>query len=272
MKKWQVLIALCMAFVAGPLHADIDSFTDSVKEAERTPKKDTETTESTVSNDGDNTLGHVFGELVFTVLGYIWYYDNVYIHYGDRPYDDGVFIRRPTPAVQGEGSIGAAHIYPHTAKYYWFSASASGFWLNDIGVGSWVSFSGNAYKFIGPYADFYVATDGETWLRGTRVGAHFSLVQFNPFQMSLYVQWILWDGAITRNGVNAGLELRFYPVKPVTFRFKFGGQNFAAFTLGETEAEFGFMLKSWEIFAGYRAWYLEDAIWGGPYLGVRRYF
>jgi hypothetical protein len=203
----------------------------------------------------------------------MWFYDNTYIYYGNYPYCDGKYIKRPTMVLSAESKTGTEPVYPANAKYYWLSTSLSGFYLNDIGGGAWLSFSGNAYKFIGPYADVYLATDGKSLLNGTRLGAHFSLLQFNPFNMSLYVQWNLWNGALTRNGVSVGLELRLYPVNPLTLRLKLGAQNFEGFSLGEVEAEMGFMLKAWECFIGYRMWSLdENNSWKGPYLGVRRYF
>jgi hypothetical protein len=266
-KKQLAFILLFIVIGAGQLRADMASFKERIEDAEQTPAKEEDT-----SSDKDEDENNPFSEVIYTLLGHIWFYNNVYIHYGAYPYSDGKYIRRPAIALSAESETGTKPVYPVNAKYYWLSASLSGFYLNEIGGGAWLSFSGNVYKFIGPYADVYLATDGNSLLNGTRLGAHLSLIQSNPFNMSFYAQWNLWNGALTRNGASFGLELRLYPVKPLTFRFKLGGQNFEGFSLGEVEAEMGIMLKAWECFIGYRAWTLEDESWAGPYLGVRHYF
>jgi hypothetical protein len=103
-------------------------------------------------------------------------------------------------------------------------------------------------------------------------------LQFNPFSLSLYVQWQLWSGLMMRNGVVMGAEFRLYPVKPLSFRGKLGFQTFESFSLGEVEIEAGFLLKAWEVFMGWRGWtfgaeHPESAVsWAGPYAGIRRYF
>ncbi|MDR2419664.1 MAG: hypothetical protein LBD79_11555 [Treponema sp.] len=187
--------------------------------------------------------------------------------YGDYPYHARGYIQRPIndPFINTK-------VYLDDAKYYWFSTSLSGFYLNSLGGGSWVSFSGNAYKFIGHYADVYFITDAREFQIGTRLGAHFSLLQFNPFNASFYIQWQFWNGVLLRHGVTLGVELRLYPVKPLTFRFKEGAQLFERFSIGELDFEMGIMIEAWECFAGYRSWTLDNETYAGAYLGVRRYF
>jgi hypothetical protein len=55
----------------------------------------------------------------------------------------------------------AAYVKERGGKYYWFSASLSAVSLDGLGGGGWFSVSGNGYKFIGPYVDAYVLTDGK---------------------------------------------------------------------------------------------------------------
>ncbi|MDR1326224.1 MAG: hypothetical protein LBK00_09345 [Treponema sp.] len=264
MYKMTLLIPLVFIMTAH-VYADLDSFSDHVIESEQNPKPETppESSDEQSSNSG-------FGDFLALVFGILWLYDNTYLYYADYPYQAGGYIRRPVddPFIHTK-------VYADDAKYYWFSTSLSGFYLNGIGGGSWVSFSGNAHKFIGPYADVYVITDARKVQIGTRLGIHFSLLQFNPFNASFYIQWQFWNGALSRHGVTTGLELRLYPLKPLTFRLKAGSQMFERFSIGELELEMGIMIKAWECFVGYRSWTLNNetfSSYDGAYLGVRRYF
>ncbi|MDR2537628.1 MAG: hypothetical protein LBC46_04920 [Treponema sp.] len=246
-------------------YADLDSFSDRVIESEQNPKPETP------SESSDEQSSHSgFGDFLAQMFGILWFYNNIYLYYADYPYQAGGYIRRPV-----DDTLIHTKVYAGDAKYYRFSTSLSGFYLNDIGGGSWVSFSGNAYKFIGPYADAYVITDAQKFQVGTRLGIHFSLLQFNPFNASFYVQWQFWNGVLARHGVTTGFEVRLYPVKPLTFRLKGGSQLFKRFSIGELELEMGIMVKAWEYFAGYRLWTLYNETlpsYFGAYLGVRRYF
>ncbi|MDR0636072.1 MAG: hypothetical protein LBF87_03235 [Treponema sp.] len=266
MNRYKITLLILLAFsMTGQVYADLDSFSDRVIESEQNPKPETpsESSEEQSSDSG-------FAVLLARLFGILWLYDNVYIYYADYPYQEGGYIQHPVadPFVN-------KMVYADDAKYYWFSMSLSGFYLDDIGGGSWLSFSGNAYKFIGPYADVYFITDAREFQIGARLGAHFSLLQFNPFNASLYIQWQFWNGVLSRHGVAMGIELRLYPVKPLTFRFKLGSQMFERFSIGEMELEMGIMIKAWEWFVGYRSWTLGDEMipsYAGAYLGVRRYF
>ncbi|QQO09517.1 hypothetical protein [Breznakiella homolactica] len=72
--------------------------------------------------------------------------------------------------------------------------------------------------------------------------------------------------------VTAGIELRLYPVKPVTLRAKFGGQFFENFTMSEIEVQAGIAIKAGELFLGYRRRGLENSGWNGFSGGFRYYF
>jgi hypothetical protein len=264
MYKIMLLIPLFFIMTA-QVYADLDSFSERIIEAEQTPKPETPPESSE-----DQSSNNAFGEFLVQLFGILWLYDNVYIYYADYPYQAGGYIRRPIDDL-----LLNRKVYADNAKYYWFATSLSGLYLNGIGGGSWVSFSGNAYKFIGPYADAYFVTDAREVQIGTRLGVHFSLLQFNPFNASLYIQWQFWHGALSRHGVTTGIELRLYPVKPFTFRLKGGTQLFERFSIGELELELGIMVKAWEWFAGYRSWAVDNETipsYVGAYLGVRRYF
>lgn len=76
-----------------------------------------------------------------------------------------------------------------------------------------------------------------------------------------------------RSGGTFGFDMRIYPFKPLSLQAKLGAQIFEHVSLGEIEVQAGFMLKNWEIFAGWRWWTVEHD--GGRYQGVfagGRYF
>jgi hypothetical protein len=195
-------------------------------------------------------------------------------YYTAYPYYPGGYIRRPWNLYADE--LYQASRWNH--KNHWFSPSLSTFYLNNIGGGPWLSLSGNIFKFIGPYVDTFLILDGSSYLYGLRAGAHFSLFQTDPFSAAFYLQYQLWTGILTRQGATMGLDLRLYPVKPLALKAKFGFQAFDYVSLGEIELEAGIMLKSWEIFGGYRWWQPPEnrdtppPDWHGPYLGLRLFF
>ncbi|MDR1399851.1 MAG: hypothetical protein LBJ41_08015 [Treponema sp.] len=263
---YKIILLISLVFImTRHVYADLGSFSDRVIESEQNPEPETPPASSNDQSSDNN-----FTAFLAQLFGILWFYDNVSIYYADYPYQEGGYIQHPI-----ENLFLNTKVYADNAKYYWFSMSLSGFYLNGIGGGSWVSFSGNAYKFIGPYADVYVITDAREFQIGTRLGTHFSLVQFNPFSASFYVQWQFWNGVLSRHGVTTGIELRLYPVKPLTFRLKGGAQLFERFSIGELELELGIMIKAWECFAGWRSWTLDNETvpsYSGAYLGIRRYF
>jgi hypothetical protein len=260
-------VALFMLIPGVSLHADLDAFKDYIEAAESAPKE-----ESPSGENEDNG----FSEFLFKIFIMLWYYNNNYLSYAAHPYDGAGYIRRPWtkhPEVMD--------YFPEEEeeKNYWLSTSLSSMYMRGMGAGPWFSFSGNLYKFIGPYADAWLLTDREDILNGIRLGMHFSLLQFNGFNMSLYGQWQLWYGLMVRHAGVFGVEFRLYPVKPLSLRVKLGIQSFEYFSFGEAEFEAGFMIRAWEIFGGYRTWgFLDEDLaspgypWSGPYLGVRRYF
>jgi hypothetical protein len=195
-----------------------------------------------------------------SLMAGLWTINNLYCHYGNYPYEYGGYVR---------------HSYSDDSdntpqKLYWFSTSLSGLYLGDMGFGGWASFSGNLYKFFGPYVDvFYTAREE---MGGVRAGLHFSVIQSDPLNLSLYLQAQWYYGSLERVGGVGGFELRSYPYKPLSLRLKMGLQVFEYFQVGEVETEAGLMLQAWEILAGWRWWRLDNSTWNGPYLGVRRYF
>jgi hypothetical protein len=203
----------------------------------------------------------------------LWALNNFSSYYGHYPYESGGYIRYASASVSMDADEADLPEDNPSRKFFWFNTSVAGLYFGDMGFGSWISFSGNIFKFFGPYVDVYYL-NGEEMI-GSRAGLHFSLIQTNPFNMSLYfqAQWQFIDPDWDRAAVVGGLEFRLYPVKPLSLRLKLGGQVFEYFRIGEIEAEAGVLLQAWEIFGGWRWWNMEGGPgWNGPYLGVRRYF
>ncbi|MDR2393555.1 MAG: hypothetical protein LBD93_05320 [Treponema sp.] len=270
---WCLILGLLPLY---PVQADLDTFKDRIEGAEAN-KGEGQTPQSEASgSSGEGDSG--FAAFLFKLFGWIWLYNNTNLHYGAYPYCIGGYIQRPPILSSGLLTSEVPQV-TEKGKYYWFSTGLSALYLQDMGGGSLVSFSGNGYKFIGPYGDLFLISDGKTLLNGIRAGIHFSLIQSNGFNASLYAQYQIWTGLLFRQGGDFGLEFRLYPVKPLTLRVKVGTQAFEFFSLGEVELEAGLMYKAWEGFAGYRWWTLTEEAsleqsfsWNGPYLGIRRYF
>ncbi len=267
------IIILFIFFISlcSPLYPDLGSFKEDIEEKEKENSEKVEKVEKAPRNDADEDDGFI--GLMGTLLRDL-FMDNMDVHYKQYPYYPGGYIRRSRYVYSDE-------IYGLTKamdKNYYFTASLSGFYMFDMGGGPWFSFSGNFYKFVGPYIDTFMVMDGKDTLNGIRVGLQFSLLQYNGFQAIFYAQWQGWYGILQRSGENLGFDFRIYPVKPLTLRFKLGFQIFDQFDLGEIEAQIGFMIKAWEIQAGYRWWNSGDRYfdftqgWSGPYAGVRFYF
>lgn len=271
MKTMKIAAVIFTLLILAPergLRADLGDFKDYVEKAEAEKSAGEETS--------GGQAGGGFADFLFRIFTIFWYYNNTALDFGRCPYDGPGYIRRPWDECSPPEADGAEY----GGKPWRYSADCGGLYLHGMGGGSWASFSGSFYKFIGPYADTFVISDGEDLLGGTRLGLQFFLVQTNVFNMALYGQWQQWYGVLYRTSGVAGLEFRLNPVKPLAFRAKTGFQLFDAFSLSEAELEGGFLIKAWEVFAGYRWWFLNSGAgdsspfprWQGPFIGLRRYF
>ncbi|MDR2150473.1 MAG: hypothetical protein LBO67_06595 [Spirochaetaceae bacterium] len=272
MKKPRLLIAIFAALLIAqpvPLYATLESFKNTLENSEsEAEKKTTEADASEKEKDPDSSSSS--NSTLFELMGIIWQGINFTFTYGAYPYAEDGFIQRPKSIVDFES-------FDFNKKNYSFSAGVSAFHLGGIGAGSWVSLSGNIFKFFGPYLDAYIITDTEQVLGGGRAGLHFSLIQSNGYNLAWYAQWQGWGGALSRHAFVTGLETRVYPVKPLTIRLKAGFQLFSSLSLGELEGEIGVMVKAWEFFLGYRYWgiaeeHFSGSPWHGPSIGLRSYF
>ena len=170
-------------------------------------------------------------------------------------------------------------VYATTGKRdQWFKTEIQGIWMQDIGFGSWITFKGQLYRFIGVHCEDWMIIDGHNVLNGLRLGLSLSLVQSDPFSLSAYGQWNLWSGVLERNGGTLGLDIDSFPVKPVALHFKAGFQLFRNYSMGELEAQIGILFGSLECFVGWRYWNLINDggstayKFNGAFGGLRLYY
>ena len=284
----QRIFILCFAALlvaqATPVYATLDSFKKTIEEAE-TEKEAEDKEEKEVkekkkkSNDSSGSLFDIFFGGLFDIFFYAWAGGNLTINYGPYPYAEEKFIQHPSVDDYYDFDFNQEtySFCDFSKKNHSFSTGLSAFHLGGIGTGSWFSFSGNIFKFFGPYLDAYMITDTKQILGGGRAGLHFSLIQSNFYNLACYAQWQGWGGTLSRNSFVTGLDTRLYPVKPLSIRFKAGFQLFENLSISELEGEICVMLKAWEFYIGYRYWGLTDehfatSPWHGPYLGIRTYF
>lgn len=267
-------VALLLAALALPARADLGDLKDAVDESERQKK------EQPVSAGQTETEESALGSVLFTLFRLAWGWNNLGTAYGAHPYDDDAdgekYIRYGTVATDLDtGKVG---IEPASGRPCAFTAEIQPFWMDGIGGGSWATFKGNAWRFFGPYIEGCALTDGDEMLGSVRIGATFSLLQTNPFSMSLYGQWQLWSGFIDRSGGTFGIEMNCYPVKPISLHLRTGFQFFDSFSISETELRAGAFAGPMEFSAGWRWWNMLSGSgsridgWSGPFAGAAVYF
>ncbi|MDR2150578.1 MAG: hypothetical protein LBO67_07160, partial [Spirochaetaceae bacterium] len=235
-RVWILCVAALLIAEPAPLFANVEAFKNTIAGSETETQKSPQS--SGHAGSISTTDSSMLGELIAQLLLLLWLPDNFFFTYGAYPYVEGGFIQRPksTEAEDFEG-------FDFNKKNHSFSVGVSAFHLGGIGAGSWVSLSGNIFKFFGPYLDAYVITDTEQVLGGGRAGLHFSFIQSNIYNLAWYAQWQGWGGALSRHAFVTGLDTRIYPVKPLTIRLKAGFQLFSSLSLGELEGEIGVMVK-----------------------------
>jgi hypothetical protein len=274
--------ALFFLALSGFSFADMSDFKDSIIEAEQAPapKDDDEqkTQKKSESDDKDNedNLGTIILRAMFDLAADLWYPDNIGISYGSYPYEKGDYLRHAL--AEKDYDTGEWTLDRKEGKPWAFSAEVQPFFLGKVGGGSWFTFRGNAWRFIGPYVEGAMLTDGTDTLGTARLGLTFSLLQTNPLSASLYAQWDTWSGLLDRNGFAFGIVADSYPIKPVSLHFRGGFQSFEKYSIGEAEIRGGALKGAWEFSGGWRFWTLIDAggnktnTWSGPFASVARYF
>lgn len=282
MRNKIISFILCMFFVC-PIFADIGSFKENVEETEKKEKEDSSKKNSDSCGDaikcGDKVGCFDFCSSDF-FIGFIglWIGHNISVNFGSYPYCDFGYIQLPDQAT--------------SSKFFRGCVSASGVYMNDIGFGYEASLKGYLLKMIGPDIEYWQLFDKGTDLEDdngnpvisentmkfgcVRVGGRMSLLQFNPFSLAAYVQWIKWYDALDRNGIVFGVDMEIFPVKPFVLKARAGWQIFDYIDFLEIDASIGAIFNRFEIYGGYRGWIdlAEGATfkYHGATAGLRVYF
>lgn len=272
MKRLLVLTLLFSLFASftTPAFADIDSFKDSVEDAnedsEESPKenenKKTRTREKdpppsankkwrerdTDDRNYQNKTNNTASELLLEICCGAWILNNFYVSFEPYPYaNDGKYICYNLDNT----------ILPNT-QFYRFSISTSGVYVPDIGYGNESVFEGYFYKCFGPLVENTVYRDAEEMTGDIKVGGQLALFQTSPFSLSVFMQWSHWYGELTTtfpsSGIAFGLHVRSFPFKPLVLEWRFGGQTFGDdyACLMESDLQIGAMIGRFELFCAWK--------------------
>lgn len=139
---------------------------------------------------------------------------------------------------------------------------------------------GFAWKFFGPVFEYTVYSDSThryfepNYLSSNlRLGIQFSIIHWNYFDWSWYLQWTRWDGDINHfeasNGIAFGSIVRMYPNKPVLLEWRYSIQDptMDENYIFQSDLELGIMLVGRsQMYVDWR--YVDDQYHGGLYNGV----
>ena len=173
-------------------------------------------------------------------------------------------------------------------KFYRFTFETGIFSLPELNYfGSETRIEGYIYKFFGPVFENLIFTKGsffdgssnDNLIGNLRLGGTFNLVNFNPINIAINVQWTHWYGAATNNGVTFGIIARSYPVKPLMLEWRGNWQildktNYNSDSdpcIFESHLEAGIMSGRIEIFAAWKYIYdgYKEINTHGASLGVK---
>ncbi|ULQ58551.1 hypothetical protein K7I13_08185 [Brucepastera parasyntrophica] len=274
MKRKVILIFTVIFFCANTgIYAQLGKFKEDVEAAEsksESKKEDKDEKEATKSSSSDSSSSSGMFELFFS----LWFLTNGGVTYGEYPHHSNKFVYMGLPETYNISAQGTMQ----KKKNHWFSTEIQGFYMNNLGYGPWASFQGSIFRFFGPYLEAAMVMDGEDYLGIFRLGGTLSLLQTNPFSLSVYGEWLVWRGIMERSGGAFGLKMRSYLIKYIVLDARLGIQIFEYFYINEMEFKIGVMLNRWEISAGWRFWNMytdgNDLVerYNGPFVGVGVYF
>lgn len=284
MKKCLAFLAFLLLILLAPLrlYADLGDFQQDVEQTEDQADDSDEIANGDQDSDEDNDDeysdedddGSIIGQILFEIFKFVWVLNNTTTTYGAYPYSPTGYISWAEPADDYYGLDYVTTGY----RSSWFALDSEAIYLDGLGFGSWATLRGHFYRFFGPYLDSWVISDGSDLFYGLRVGGSLSLFQSDPFSMSVFAQWVSWNGILDREGANIGVELRSFPGRPLALQYRLGYQFFGSFHMLESDAQLGILFNRFEIFGGYRWWGLLTTSgdltsdYGGPEFGVRLHF
>ena len=252
------------------------------------PSHNKKPTNKSSSSSSDGSCGDACidscAETMAVLLVAGWAVFNVGVSYTDFPYQrftPNYVVNGPLSKVEGDTAPSC------TGKKIRFSADASILHYKDLGWGAELNFEGLFFPVIGPYLsltnfrDETVKQDPE-FFGNFRLGGQLSLIQHDLLCASFLMQWSHWYGDTkwVHNGCVIGVDLRSYPIYPLTVQWRgtYGSYNDDIF-IATSDLQAGIIYKRIEGFAGWK--YMstgnhktnrDKSHWNGYYGGVRVYF
>ncbi len=231
-------------------------------------------TSDTSSEDAEDELAKgivVLGILACVGIGISYYWLNS-VQFLDYPYQDTGEYYPGDKKLPGEGNYVMRgefeDIFTHSDPGYCtnrFSIDTSFVWMNKIGLGAESRFEGLFFPYIGPYIEnlaIYNIQKGEFHFNNKgfrdniKLGGQLSLLQSNLLSANFIFSYTNWSSKSFEdfsNGINVGAVIRSYPIKPLTFEWKFGWQFYSSdFKIFESNLQAGIMMKNYEIFAAWK--------------------
>lgn len=151
----------------------------------------------------------------------------------------------------------------------------------DNGTGGFGRLSGKIFRLIGPEIEAKRLVDkNDDHLDYYALGINIPIVQFSGFMPDFYIQAAYLRGVINRSGISYGIIINSYPVKPLSFMFRFGkqsyenikGDGYNRMKFYDYEGRAGIVISRMEIFAGYRKCATENVELKGPVVGIKVFF
>lgn len=75
---------------------------------------------------------------------------------------------------------------------------------------------------------------------------------YHLWRLSLFAQWVSWEGILDREGMNIGMECRSFPADPIALQYRIGYHLFGSFHMLETDLQLGVLFERYEMFGGFR--------------------
>ncbi|WP_407425557.1 hypothetical protein [Treponema sp.] len=289
MKK---ILAVILAFICitspffsyGAFDSAVEKSQNEKSKQDEKPKESNSKKESSSSASSADSAEASLVEFFFELFAYVWLI-NFYARYYPYPYsyDDTKYLSyKDLMSDDFESDLQTATT---PLRFYRFSLDTSFVWLKELGIGNESNFDCMIFPVIGLYAKNLILFDhihGEGNMGNIQAGINFPVFQTNPLSLYLKFGWSRWYNDITPllrdNAFVFGGEVKSFPFKPVTLRWKFDWQFYDNdLYVFDSDLLAGVMLDRYEIFAGWK--YLETGTqksdsteWNGLNCGIRIHF
>src|SRR5574344_647429 len=268
-----------------PAFANIESTAEAVQQANsgtdensNAPDEKSETSKERPVKQYHHNDDHSFSQLMLDIFFGIWIYDNGAVSFEPYPYAvDGKYLHfnltaSPDPLFAQD-------------RPFRYAVATSTVYASGIGFGNESCFEGFLFKFIGPLFENTVYTGLHNITGNVKLGGQMALLQTNPISILFYCQWVHWYGTIGDylpfSGFSGGIIMKSYPVKPLVFEWKFGGQNFGSdyASFLESDLRAGVLFNRSEAFVSWKYQHISNDTTqkiysrsNGVTIGTRLYF